>query len=86
MGKKILVISGSPRHGGNSELLCDALIRGAVDSGHTAEKVDLQDLRIGACRACYGCRGTGTCVQKDDMAALLDKMIASDVIVLATPV
>lgn len=38
MGKKILVISGSPRRGGNSDLLCDALIRGAVDSGHTAEK------------------------------------------------
>lgn len=86
MGKKILVISGSPRRGGNSDLLCDALIRGAVDSGHTAEKVCLQDLRIGTCRACYGCRGTGACVQNDDMAALLDKMIASDVIVLATPV
>ena len=36
--------------------------------------------------ACYGCRGTGVCVQKDDMASVLEKLIAADVIVLATPV
>lgn len=46
----------------------------------------MQDLKIGACRACYGCRGTGSCVQKDDMADVLEKMISADVIVLATPV
>ena len=86
MGKKVLVLAGSPRKGGNSDLLCDGFIRGAEEAGHTAEKIYLQDLKIGFCRACYGCRQTGKCVQKDDMDALLDKMVAADVIVLATPV
>lgn len=84
--KKVLVLAGSPRKGGNSDLLCDALIRGARESGNNAEKIYVQDLKIGSCRACYGCRGTGRCVQKDDMDTLLEKMIAADVIVLATPV
>ena len=36
--------------------------------------------------ACYGCRGKGVCVQKDDMEELLDQMVKADVLVLATPV
>jgi len=39
MGKRIVVISGSPRKNGNSELLCDELIKGAKESGHQVEKV-----------------------------------------------
>ena len=76
--KKVLVLAGSPRKGGNSDLLCDALIRGARESGNNAEKIYVQDLKIGSCRACYGCRGTGRCVQKDDMDTLLEKMIAAE--------
>ncbi len=86
MNKKVLVLAGSPRKGGNSDLLCDEFIRGARESGCIAEKIYMQDLKISPCRACYGCRGTGSCVQKDNMAELLDKMIDADVIVLATPV
>lgn len=86
MNKKVLVLAASPRKGGNSDLLCDELIRGAEESGNTAEKLYVQDLKIGSCRACYGCRGTGRCVQKDDMESVLEKMIAADVIVMATPV
>lgn len=87
MAKKILVLSGSPRKGGNSELLCDQFIRGATEAGHQTEKICLQDKRINYCTACDACqRNGGTCVQKDDMAEILDKMISADVIVMATPV
>ena len=86
MEKKVLVLAGSPRKGGNSDLLCDELIRGAKESGNIVEKVYVQDLHIRPCLACYGCRGKGICVQKDAMAEVLEKMIAADVIVLATPV
>ena len=86
MNKKVLVIAGSPRKGGNSDILCDEFIRGARESGNTAEKIYVQSLKIGPCRACYGCRGKGECVQQDDMAGLLEKMIAADILVLATPV
>lgn len=86
MSKKVLILAASPRKGGNSDLLCDAFAQGAKESGHTVEKIYVQDQKIGHCRACYGCRGKGVCVQKDDMASILDKLVAADVIVLATPV
>lgn len=46
----------------------------------------VHDLHIGGCMACYACRGTGVCVQKDGMTEVLDAPIEADVIVLAAPV
>ena len=86
MSKRVLIISASPRKGGNSDILCDRFMQGAEEAGNTVEKVSLRDLKIGYCMACYGCRGTKKCVQKDDMEELLSKMIEADVLVLATPV
>lgn len=86
MRKKVLVLSGSPRKNGNSDMLCDAFIKGAENSGHLAEKILIQNKKISPCLACYGCRNTHLCVQKDDMRDILEKMVQADVIVLATPV
>lgn len=87
MAKKILVLSASPRRGGNSDQLCDQFIRGAGEAGHQAEKIFLGDKRIGYCSACDACQGNGgRCVQQDDMAGILGKMMDADVIVMATPV
>lgn len=86
MQKKILILSGSPRKGGNSDTLCDQLIKGAEEAGNSTEKIHVQRETIGACRACYACKGKGVCVQKDDMTKILDKMVRADVLVLATPV
>lgn len=86
MGKKILLIEGSPRKGGNSDILCDALIKGAKEAGHHAEKLYLQKYDLGYCKACYACKMTGRCVQKDGMDEIIEKLKAADVIVLSTPV
>ncbi|MBQ7617439.1 MAG: flavodoxin family protein [Desulfovibrio sp.] len=87
MHKKILILSGSPRKHGNSDLLCDEFRRGAIESGHTVEKVFLQSKTIGYCRACYYCKNhDGICAIKDDMADLLKAMNAADVVVMASPV
>lgn len=82
---KVLVIHASPRAKGNSDLLCDAFIRGAEESGHSAEKISLREKEIHPCRACYACFKTGYCVQNDDMAGILQKVEAADVLVLASP-
>lgn len=82
---KVLVIHGSPRHQGNSDLLCDALIQGAKESGHDVEKIWLGNKNIHFCRACYACFQTGRCVQKDDMQEILEKIQEADVLVLASP-
>ncbi len=86
MSKKVLIISASPRKGGNSDLLCDQFLAGAKEAGHNVEKIRLQDYKINYCLGCGVCNNTHKCVQKDDMASLLDKMVEADVIVLATPV
>lgn len=86
MAKNVLIISASPRKCGNSDLLCDQFMQGAEEAGHKVEKVFLRDKKIGYCVACYGCRETERCVQKDDMNELLEKLLAADTIVLATPV
>lgn len=86
MSKKVLVLSASPRTGGNSDTLCNQFIQGAEAAGNTAEKIYVHQLTIGFCNACYACKKTRSCIQQDDMSAILDKMVAVDVIVLATPV
>ena len=85
--KKVLAIVSSPRKGGNSELLVDEFIKGAQEADQDVEKVCLREKKIASCIACEAClRNGGTCVQRDDMAEVLQKLIEADVIVLATPV
>ena len=84
--KNVLIISASPRKGGNSDILCDRFAQGAEESGHKVEKIFVASKNIGYCRGCGVCNSTHKCVQKDDMAEILEKMIQADVIVLATPV
>jgi multimeric flavodoxin WrbA len=87
MSKMVLVISASPRKGGNSDTLCDQFVLGAKDSGNHTEKIFLREKKIGYCIACDHChKNNGVCSQKDDMTEILNKMIESDVILMATPV
>lgn len=87
MNKHVLILSGSPRKGGNSDLLCDEFLRGAQEAGNQVEKIFLRSRKIAPCNACYFCkRSGGQCAIRDDMAEVLDKMQAADVIVMASPV
>ena len=83
---KVLAISASPRKGGNSDVLCDQFLKGAAEAGHVTEKINLGSMKISPCAACYRCMKNHSCVQKDDMEEILEKLIEADVIVLATPV
>lgn len=85
--KNVLIISSSPRKNGNSQLLCEQFKKGAEEKGHRVELVRLMERKISFCLACDGCmRNGGTCVQRDDMAQLLELFQKADVLVLATPV
>lgn len=83
---KVLIISSSPRKGGNSDVLCEQFARGAAEAGHEVEKVNLREKKLFPCRACCGCMEHHVCVIKDDMAEIFPKLVAADVIVLASPV
>jgi len=87
MSKNILLLSASPRKGGNSDTLCDQFMLGAQESGNKAEKIFLKDKNIAYCSGCGTCVSGGNgCSQDDDMKEVLDKMVRADVLVMATPV
>lgn len=84
--KKVLILSESPRKGGNSDTLCDEFMKGAIEAGNEVEKIFVAGKNIGYCNACYACKDTGVCVIKDNMTEVLQKMLDADVIVLSSPV
>ncbi len=85
--KKVLILSGSPRKGGNSDILCDQFAKGAIDAGNEVEKIRVTEKKIAPCSGCYFCRTSGgKCALNDDMGEILEKIIACDVLVLSTPV
>ena len=87
MAKKVLILSSSPRRGGNSDLLCDRFMAGAQQAGHDVEKIFLRDKKINYCTGCGVCYGGAKpCPQRDDAAEVVGKMIGAEVIVMATPV
>ena len=83
MSKKVLMLSSSPRQGGNSDVLCDEFMKGALEVGNEVEKIFLKDKQINYCTGCsvYSMYGK-PCPQKDDAAEVVEKMIAADVIVM----
>lgn len=86
MSKKVIVISSSPRKGGNSETLANEFARGATEAGNCVEKICLHDKKISFCRGCLACLATYRCVIHDDADAIAQKMLDADVLVFATPV
>ena len=82
---RILGIMGSPRLGGNTDLLLDAALNGAQSQGAEVEKLVIDKLNISPCREHYGCLEDGHCVIRDDMDAVYPKLLAADVIVVASP-
>ena len=86
MSKQILIISTSPRKGGNSDTLADAFAQGACDAGHQVKKISLYNQTIGFCKGCLTCIKTQQCIIQDDAASIAQQMLTADTLVFATPV
>ncbi len=83
---KVLGINGSPRIGGNTDILLDKVLEGAESKGAETEKVILNELKFSPCQECEGMRDDGECIIYDDMHELYRKIKEADVLVLASPV
>ena len=82
----ILILSGSPRKGGNTELLAEAFAKGAAEHHHV-EILSVHNYNVNPCLGCNACFKTnGVCAQKDDMTFIYEKMIQADMLVIASPV
>jgi len=83
---KVLAILGSPRRGGNTEILLEEALRGASSHGGLCEKVVLRDLKITPCLEIYKCTEAGVCAIKDDMQALFPKISQTERLIIASPI
>ena len=83
----ILILSGSPRKGGNTELLAEAFAKGVAEHHHV-EMVSVRDVKVNPCLGCNACfkNESHTCAQKDEMPAIYEKMDQADMLVIASPV
>lgn len=82
----ILALIGSPRKGGNTEILVDQILKGSRKNGHLGEKLHLYDYEISPCLDCRFCKtGDYRCAIRDDMLKIYPKMQMADIIVFATP-
>jgi len=83
----ILALISSPRKGGNTELVVDAVLDGARSAGHRAEKLFLYKHEIRPCVDCRRCkRDDFRCALTDGMTAIYPKLREADLIVFGTPV
>ncbi|MGB9627692.1 MAG: flavodoxin family protein [Thermodesulfobacteriota bacterium] len=83
---KVLGIFGSPRRGGNTDLLLEEALKGAQSQGAEVERIYLTDFSITPCRECHGCDQTGQCVIEDDMQKIYPKLLEADIIILSSPI
>ena len=83
---RVLGIAGSPRRGGNTDLLLAELLRGAASKGAETKTIVLDDLRFTSCQHCDFCLAKGVCKVNDNMQMIYRELEQADRIVLASPI
>ena len=83
---KVLGIFGSPRRGGNTEILLEEALKGAEKEGAKVERLYLSDFTVTPCKECHGCDDTGNCIILDEMEKVYPKLLEADVVILASPI
>jgi len=83
--KRVLGVVGSPRKGGNTQILVSEILKGAREAGARTELLPLGKLRIEECDGCHTCWETEVCRINDGMTGVYGKLMENDCIILATP-
>lgn len=84
---KIVILIGSMRKGGNTQLLAQAFADGA-EKRNDVEIISVADYKVNPCIGCNSCftRENNRCFQEDDMVQIYDKLKTADIVVIASPV
>lgn len=83
---KILILTGSPRRNGNTDLMVKAFIEGLTENNSDVIRIDAARSKISGCLNCSYCIShNGECVLKDDMTEIYSLLEKVDVVVFATP-
>jgi multimeric flavodoxin WrbA len=83
---KIVAFQGSPREGGNTDILLNEALRPAKEAGHEIVLFNLNTMNISPCQNCGECENSGVCVIEDDMVAIKKAIREADRIILASPI
>jgi len=83
---RVLGIHGSPRKGGNTDVMLDAFLAGAQEAGAEVQRIYVRRLKIQGCLGCGGCDETGECVVDDGMSEVYPLLKGADRVVLASPI
>lgn len=84
---KITILNGSPRMGGNTEIMADAFMEEALKKGHDVVKLNVGQMDVIGCMACESCfANDGQCVIEDDMTEIMERLDDTDLVVLASPI
>ncbi len=86
MSRRVLGIACSPRAGGNSDRVLEKALAGAESAGAAVELIALRNLEIVPCEECDACLTSGECPLDDDFPRVLEKLLACDCLIVATPV
>lgn len=76
---------GSPNPNGSTSILVNHFTKGAEEAGHSVEIIDVCHADIHPCIGCVKCGYEGPCVQRDDVEQIRKMLLASDMVVFATP-
>ncbi len=82
----ILAFMGSPRMGGNTDILLTSFLEAAESRGADVTRINLATQNISPCTECGGCDKTGTCVLQDDMTDIYPSIAAADALIVASPI
>ena len=87
MGKKIIILNGSPRKNGNTSALTGAFMKGAREAGNEVTEFFLGQMKINGCLGCWhgGKDPEHPCTQRDDMEKIYPAYREADIVVLASP-
>ena len=84
---KVIGFTGSPRVGGNTEILVEEMLKGASDAGAETKSFNLDKMNITPCKACQHCKGNeGECATDDDMQEIYKELKEADAFILGSPV
>jgi multimeric flavodoxin WrbA len=83
---KVLGLSGSPRKGGNTELLLEEALKGAAMEGAEVDRIRLAEYNITPCKECLACFQDGSCIIADEMQEIYPRLVEADIIILASPI
>jgi hypothetical protein len=83
---KITALMGSPREGGNTDILLTEALRAVADSGLDVTLFRAAGMNVAPCTHCGGCDSTGVCVIEDEMSQVYAAIRESDRIIVASPV